>query len=247
MASPQLGGLNSSQGKNFFNAANDFQKPSSKARIESRKGVLSRKSNINKNSFYRSKAQGKLPEYLPNKPTVVGSRGGIQGSSPGYYKKGGPATTNKLPTLGSGVAGNFSKSPILGRMQNNESVKPYGNPSAYQPAYQDNTQGAQGSIGSSGGLRGPSQDGGNFMLPSVSNKQAYGAMMSRGKNAPGSKGANNGLQNIYGAGVGSRSGKPGVGSLNSGSRRPPAMVGSSVAGAGYSSKSPYMGPASGSQ
>ncbi len=64
-------------GKNFFNANNEFSnKPGSKARIESRKGVLSRKSNINKNSFYRSKAAGKLPEYLPNKPTVIGSRGG---------------------------------------------------------------------------------------------------------------------------------------------------------------------------
>ena len=64
-------------GKNFFNANNEFtNKPGSKARIESRKGVLSRKSNINKNSFYRSKAVGKLPEYLPNKPSVIGSRGG---------------------------------------------------------------------------------------------------------------------------------------------------------------------------
>lgn len=46
-------------GKNFLNnnmqGSNDFNKPGSKARIESRKGVLSRKSNINKNSFYRSK------------------------------------------------------------------------------------------------------------------------------------------------------------------------------------------------
>ena len=39
--------------------------------------MLSRKSNVNKNSFYKSKALGKLPEYLPNKPTVVGSRGGL--------------------------------------------------------------------------------------------------------------------------------------------------------------------------
>lgn len=62
--------------KNFFNnPANDFQKPGSKARIESRKGVLSRKSSINKNSFYRSKGVGKVPDYLPNKPNVVGSRG----------------------------------------------------------------------------------------------------------------------------------------------------------------------------
>jgi len=72
-----------------MNANNEFQaKPGSKARIESRKDVLSRKSNINKNSFYRSKAIGKLPEFLPNKAAVIGSRGGIPGvSSPGYMNK----------------------------------------------------------------------------------------------------------------------------------------------------------------
>ena len=63
--------------KQFFNPQNDFNKPGSKARIESRKGVLSRKSSINKNSFYLSKGVGKLPDYLPNKPGVVGSRGGL--------------------------------------------------------------------------------------------------------------------------------------------------------------------------
>lgn len=60
-----------------MNAQNEFNLPGSKPRIESRKDVLSRKSNVNKNSFYKNKAIGKLPEYLPNKPTVVGSRGGI--------------------------------------------------------------------------------------------------------------------------------------------------------------------------
>lgn len=98
-----LQAADSSQGKNFFNAANDFQKPSSKARIESRKGVLSRKSSINKNSFYRSKAVGKVPDFLPNKPTVVGSRG--QGSG-GYHNKVGSSGAGigspKLPNLTSG-------------------------------------------------------------------------------------------------------------------------------------------------
>jgi len=37
---------------------------------------------VNKNSFYKSKALGKLPEYLPNKPTVVGSRGGLPNPNP---------------------------------------------------------------------------------------------------------------------------------------------------------------------
>ena len=98
---------NSSQSKNFFNAANDFQKPSSKARIESRKGVLSRKSSINKNSFYRSKAVGKVPDFLPNKPTVVGSRGQNIGS--GYLNRNANgAGSPKLPNLSSsgGITGN---------------------------------------------------------------------------------------------------------------------------------------------
>jgi serine/threonine protein kinase len=88
--------------KNFFNAANAFtEKPGSKHNIESRKGVLSRKSSINKNSFYRSKAVGKLPDYLPNKPTVVGSRG-----QP--YSLGNKLESPALPSiLGSGgIAGN---------------------------------------------------------------------------------------------------------------------------------------------
>lgn len=41
--------------------------------MESRKGILSRKDSVNKNSFYMQKA--KVPDYLPNKPTLVGSRG----------------------------------------------------------------------------------------------------------------------------------------------------------------------------
>jgi hypothetical protein len=76
-------------GKNFLNGmqnSNDFAKPGSKARIESRKGVLSRKSNINKNSFYRSKGGvNKVPEYLPNKPNVVGSRGGLNAGAQQPY------------------------------------------------------------------------------------------------------------------------------------------------------------------
>ena len=71
--------------------------------------MLSRKSSINKNSFYRSKAVGKVPDFLPNKPTVVGSRGQNVGS--GYLNRGAAAGgigSPKLPTLGSsgGIAGN---------------------------------------------------------------------------------------------------------------------------------------------
>jgi hypothetical protein len=68
--------------------------------------VLSRKSSINKNSFYKSKAVGKVPDFLPNKPTVVGSRGQNVGS--GYLNRGSGAGSPKLPNLTSsgGIAGN---------------------------------------------------------------------------------------------------------------------------------------------
>lgn len=78
---------------------NEFNNPGSKPRIESRKDVLSRKSNVNKNSFYKNKAIGKLPEYLPNKPTVVGSRGGIPGS-------GSQDGNFRLPGVGSSSGAN---------------------------------------------------------------------------------------------------------------------------------------------
>ena len=54
--------------------------------------MLSRKSNVNKNSFYKNKAINKLPEYLPNKATVVGSRGGIPTS-------GSPDNNFRLPNV----------------------------------------------------------------------------------------------------------------------------------------------------
>lgn len=100
--------------KNFYNPANEFAKPGSKAAIESRKGVLSRKSSINKNSFYRSKAVGKLPDYLPNKPTVVGSRGqpfSITKHS-GLSGMAGMSEAPKLPNLG--LSGSIAGSHGLG-------------------------------------------------------------------------------------------------------------------------------------
>jgi len=63
--------------------------PSSKSkRIESRKGVLSRKdSGITKNSFYRSRQN---PDVLPNKPTVPAAYG---------QEKENPYNKQALPTL----------------------------------------------------------------------------------------------------------------------------------------------------
>ncbi len=85
MGSIQVGvsGANNSN-KNFFNPNNEMKAPSSKSkRIESRKGVLSRKDSINKNSFYQQKGK---PDYLPNKPTVVGN-GGSEMPVAGYFNK----------------------------------------------------------------------------------------------------------------------------------------------------------------
>jgi serine/threonine protein kinase len=62
------GGVANSSNQKFFNPSNDITKPGSNSkRIESRKGVLSRKDSINKNSFYLQKA--KSPDQQP-KPTA---------------------------------------------------------------------------------------------------------------------------------------------------------------------------------
>lgn len=84
--------------------------PGSRAmRIESRKGILSRKSSVNKNSFYKQKGK----DALPNKLYGAGSPGGIGGMSsinanrgPSSYfnKNGGPMGSSGgsgLPNLGS--------------------------------------------------------------------------------------------------------------------------------------------------
>lgn len=88
---------------------------------------MSRKSSINKNSFYRSKAIGKLPDYLPNKPTVVGSRG--QNPSSSYLNKNAP-NKGALPTLSSsgGVAANsiYNKNAGIANKLPNPSLYKYG-------------------------------------------------------------------------------------------------------------------------
>lgn len=72
--------------------------PGSRAmRIESRKGILSRKSSVNKNSFYKQKAK----ETLPNK--MYGSGGGSY-----FNKNGGP--NGNFPTLNSGGGGGGNSS-----------------------------------------------------------------------------------------------------------------------------------------
>lgn len=94
--------------------------PGSRAmRIESRKGILSRKSSVNKNSFYKQKGK----DFLPNKLYGSGSppsNGGIgqmgvsgnRGAS-SYFNKGGPMGSaggnTGLPSLGN-TKGNLGAS-----------------------------------------------------------------------------------------------------------------------------------------
>ena len=88
-------------------------------RIESRKGILSRKSSVNKNSFYKQKGK----DFLPNKLYGSGSppsNGGIgqmgvnanRGAS-SYFNKGGPMGSSGgntgLPSLGN-TKGNLGAS-----------------------------------------------------------------------------------------------------------------------------------------
>jgi hypothetical protein len=79
------------------------------------------------------------------------------------------------------------------------------------------------------------------MLPTISNKQAYGAMMSRGKGGGVSSGHNEEETQSRGTGVISRKG-PGISSLKN--RIPPVVANnnSSVSGAGFNSQMPYKGP-----
>ena len=74
--------------------------PGSRAmRIESRKGILSRKSSVNKNSFYKQKAK----DVLPNKLYGNGGAGS-------YFNKNSGIANSGLPGIGSGGGNN----PALG-------------------------------------------------------------------------------------------------------------------------------------
>ena len=87
--------------------------PGSRAmRIESRKGILSRKSSVNKNSFYKHKGKDALPNklYGSGSPGGIGGMGSIgsganRGPSSYFNKNGGPMGSSGggsgLPTLNS--------------------------------------------------------------------------------------------------------------------------------------------------
>eukprot|EP00347_Sterkiella_histriomuscorum_P022691 403337518 len=259
-ANPVLQGANSSN-KNFFNPNNDINKPTSNSkRIESRKGILSRKDDVNKNNFYMQKGQ---PYALPNKPTVVGSGHGSSESVPqGYFNKGpiGSGISNSgsgvnLPQLNNPYVSSALKNSAIGQNRNKSLPQYQGykyggiggsgigggggiggsnfdsNTNAYGHNEQS-IQGAQGSIGSSGGLPriqsrgGAALPGNNVPNSRGSGLAGYGgqAMGSIPKYGAGSglnySGAQGAAQNVptigsYKYGSGSGIGGP-VGSLNSG-------------------------------
>lgn len=78
-------------------------------RIESRKGILSRKSSVNKNSFYKQKSKEFLPNKLFQPSSGIGGMSSIQGGLAGgrspasVFTKNvpptGSAVGNSLPTL----------------------------------------------------------------------------------------------------------------------------------------------------
>eukprot|EP00347_Sterkiella_histriomuscorum_P005401 403356754 len=259
-ANPVLQGANSSN-KNFFNPNNDINKPTSNSkRIESRKGILSRKDDVNKNNFYMQKGQ---PYALPNKPTVVGSGHGSSESVPqGYFNKGpiGSGISNSgsgvnLPQLNNPYVSSALKNSAIGQNRNKSLPQYQGykyggiggsgigggggiggsnfdsNTNAYGHNEQS-IQGAQGSIGSSGGLPriqsrgGAALPGNNVPNSRGSGLAGYGgqAMGSIPKYGAGSglnySGAQGSAQNVptigsYKYGSGSGIGGP-AGSLNSG-------------------------------
>jgi serine/threonine protein kinase len=91
--------------------------PQSRAmRIESRKGILSRKSSVNKNSFYKQKSKDTLPNKLYGSPGGIGMGGmssinNVNRGASSYFNKNGSAHGNNkgLPNIGSSGGAGFGK------------------------------------------------------------------------------------------------------------------------------------------
>lgn len=225
--------------------------PGSRAmRIESRKGILSRKSSVNKNSFYKQKSKDTQPNRMyggNGSPSGISGMGRISGNvngSSSHFNKNAPpghGSSHGLPGVGSSGGGmskpggpgfgyKYNAGGIGGGMAGIGSATNKSNENPYVGGahnYQENSQGAQGSIGSSGsGVRGAqnmgSRGGGDFVLPSVSNKIAMGGMRGL-PGMPGSKGGSKHGNNIpkvggsymsnQGAGY-NKQAAPGIGGLN---------------------------------
>jgi hypothetical protein len=89
--------------------------PGSRAmRIESRKGILSRKSSVNKNSFYKQKSKDTIPNKLygsgsPGGISGMGTLSGVNRGASSYFNKNNP---NGAPGIGS--SGGINKNSAIG-------------------------------------------------------------------------------------------------------------------------------------
>lgn len=102
-------------------------------KIESRKGIFSRKSSVNKNSFYKQKTK----ETLPNK---------LYGNGNSYFNKNSAAGNQNLPGLNSGGQSNNNQvGSSLGK------YKPPVGVGGYKYGGIGGGMGGGGGIGSSGG------------------------------------------------------------------------------------------------
>ena len=127
---------------------------------------------MNKNNFYLQK--GKVPDYLPNKPTVVGSRGSE--IPQGYFNKnpigsggsGSGSTNGGLPVLSNPYQSSVLKNSAMGgaRVKSLPPGNP-GGPAAYMPTYKYG--GIGGGIGSGigGGI-----DSGSYGIGGGGNEQS---------------------------------------------------------------------------
>lgn len=102
--------------------------PGSRAmRIESRKGILSRKSSVNKNSFYKQKSKDAQPNKLYGAVSpggigggvgTIGSGGANRGASSYFNKNGGPMGSSgggsNLPNVNSRGAPGIQKNSAIG-------------------------------------------------------------------------------------------------------------------------------------
>jgi len=144
-------------------------------RIESRKGILSRKSSVNKNSFYKQKSKDFLPNklYGSGSPPSNGGLGNIagknanRGASSYFNKNGGPMGSSGgntgLPSLnntkGGVVAnnqsaglGSYGGAGALGGYNKNSALG--GNSQSQFPSYKYGGLGGGIGGGISGGIGG---------------------------------------------------------------------------------------------
>lgn len=163
-------------------------------RIESRKGILSRKSSVNKNSFYKQKSKDFLPNKLygsgspPSNGGVgaIGGKAAQRGPSSYFNKQGGPM----------GSAGGNTGLPSLNNTKGG-------------PANNNASQGTFGSYGAVGGLggygKGSAGGAGSQGAPSSFPSYKYGGLGG---------GISGGIGGGIGSSIGSGGGIGGMGGIS---------------------------------